>query len=55
MPGWVLILEAAKEWGIPPWQVEDEASLLWWQRWLTLRDETSDARKRQADKAGQEN
>jgi len=54
MPGWVMVLEAAKEWGIPPWQVEDEASVLWWQRWQVLREETARARKNAADKAGQE-
>ena len=51
MPGWVMVLEAAKEWSIPPWQVEDEASVLWWQRWQVLREETARARKNAADKA----
>ncbi len=54
MPGWVTVLEAAKEWGIPPWQVEDEASVLWWQRWQVLREETARARKNAADKAAGE-
>lgn len=53
MPGWVLILQAAKEWGVPPWQVEDEATLLWWQRWRIFEEEVAEQRKNAADKAGQ--
>jgi len=52
MPGWVLVLEAAKEWGVPPWQVEDEAPALWWGRWLAMREETAQARRDRAEKEG---
>ena len=39
MPDWVLVLEAAKEWGVPPWQIETEASQQWWERWRLMREE----------------
>jgi hypothetical protein len=53
VPGWILILQAAKEWSIPPWQVEDEATLLWWQRWRVFEEEVAEQRKSVADRAGQ--
>ena len=52
MPGWVLVLEAAKEWGVAPWQIEDEASQLWWDRWMTLRSEVAQARRDGAKSEG---
>jgi len=36
-PAYALICEAAKEWGIPPWQVEAECTAYWWKRWLRYR------------------
>lgn len=44
LPAWVAILEAAKEWGIPPWQVESEASQLWWDRWQAWYEERMKAK-----------
>ena len=38
-PGWVATLEASKELGIPPWQVEEQVSQLWWERWLMWYEE----------------
>lgn len=35
MPQWVIVLQMAEAWGVPPWQVEDEMSLMWWERWQT--------------------
>jgi len=39
-PLWVAVLEAAKEWGVPPWVIEEQASEEWWERWRVLREET---------------
>ena len=52
MPGWALILAAAAEWGVPPWQVESEAPQLWWDRWLVMRSETAQARRDRESKEG---
>ena len=52
MPGWVLVLEAAKEWGTPPWQIEEQASQAWWDRWLVMRSETAQARRDRENKEG---
>lgn len=47
------ILQAADKWGVPPWQVEDEASRLWWERWRAWEDELERFRKEKAgDKQG---
>lgn len=33
-PWWVAVLIAAKEWGMPPWEVAQTGSrLLWFNRW----------------------
>jgi hypothetical protein len=38
-PGWCTILEAAKEWGIPPWQISpDEGDVIWFFRWVEYRN-----------------
>jgi hypothetical protein len=39
IPEWVLTLEAAEEWSQPPWVIEEEAPLLWWERWKVYREE----------------
>jgi len=44
------VLQAAELWGVPPWQVEDEASQLWWERWRVWEDEKATARQRVAEK-----
>jgi hypothetical protein len=51
MPEWVVTLEMSETWGIPPWQVEDEASQYWVERFLFYRSEIAKERKRQSDKA----
>ena len=35
-------------WGVPPWQVEEESTQLWWDRWLAWEDEKAAARKEKA-------
>jgi len=32
-------MEAAEEWHIPPWQVEEQATQEWWDRWVVMRQE----------------
>jgi len=32
-------LDAAKDWGIPPWQIGGGTRLLWWYRYEARRDE----------------
>lgn len=36
---WVMVLQAAKEWGTPPWVIEAEAPALWWERWRCWKEE----------------
>ncbi len=50
-PLWVAVLDAAREWGIAPWQVEAEASKLWWDRWLCLKVERKVKRDSDAERA----
>ena len=45
-PEWELELEAAKEWGIPPWRVRAECSQYWWERWLIQRGARGDAARK---------
>jgi len=42
-----MTLEAAKEWGVPPWVIDEEAPYLWVERWRALRDETAIHQERQ--------
>jgi hypothetical protein len=35
------VLEFAKDFGIPPWEVMDKCSANWWAWWKLLRAETS--------------
>lgn len=45
VPVWVLILQAAEEWGCPPWVVEEQCSVDWWSRWVMWREEVATVRK----------
>jgi hypothetical protein len=36
-PEWAYLLEAAKDWGMPPWEIEGKAPTYWLQRWQTYR------------------
>lgn len=49
-PGWVYVLEAARLWSTPPWEIENEANALWWDRWRTWEEETGAYRREQAEK-----
>ena len=40
VPYWVMVLEAAKEWGVPPWLLEEQMTQRWWDRWRLVREET---------------
>ena len=51
MPSWVATLEMSEAWGIPPWQVDDQASQYWVERFLCYRAETAKEQKRQAEKS----
>lgn len=44
----MLLLEAAKEWGIPPWQIEDDAPAVWMERWRVMREESASEVKRKS-------
>ena len=35
------MLDLAREWSTPPWQVEAEMSKVWWDRLRCLREERS--------------
>lgn len=53
MPEWVLALEAAKEWGMAPWVIEEEAPYRWMERWRVMREEMATYQSRQtAQKSG---
>ena len=32
VPEWASIMYAAREWGVPPWEVEEKCSQFWWER-----------------------
>lgn len=34
-----MLLDAAEEWHQPPWVIEDEAPLVWIERWRVMREE----------------
>lgn len=50
MPEWVPLLEVAKEWGVPPWEIEEEAPAVWLERWRVLREETVIQQQRETKK-----
>jgi len=46
LPWWVVVLEQAAEWGVPPWVISgDESQVLWHHRWLAYRGEQAKAMK----------
>ena len=48
------MLQAAREWHVAPWEIEEEGSLYWWERWQTLREMEAEAREqKRKEKAGQ--
>jgi len=44
------VLEAAAEWGVPPWEIEEHFSYKWYHRWVTLRNMQIAKAKREAKK-----
>ena len=43
-PGWVLILDAAKDWGKMPWEiVKRPGPVIWWLRYKIYHQEVSRA------------
>jgi len=50
MPLWIATLEMAETWGVPPWQVDEDASQYWVERFLFYRSEKAKEEKRQSDK-----
>jgi len=36
-PAWIVTLDAAHEWGIPPWKIEGGSKVLWYARFEALR------------------
>ena len=38
-----MVLEIAKDWGVPPWVVEEQASIEWIERCALMRVETRKA------------
>lgn len=45
MPAWALVLEAAEAWGIPPWEVAQKCSEMWWKRFLAFREARAAAQR----------
>lgn len=47
-----MTLEVAKEWGVPPWVIEEDAPWRWMERWRVMREEmaTYQARQRKQQK-----
>lgn len=37
-PGWVIVLEAAREWGVTPWAITGGSPILWFERWRALKE-----------------
>lgn len=48
VPDWHIILEQAREWGVPPWVVEAECPPLWDIRWRADRNATAKGAKDKA-------
>lgn len=51
VPEWVVVLEAATEWGVPPWVIDNDASDIWIERWAAYRAEKHRAERVRAGKA----
>lgn len=47
---WVLVLQAAEEWGVAPWVVEEQATATWWRRWLCWKEEKARFANRRSGK-----
>lgn len=45
LPSEVAMLEAARQWGIPPWRVEAECSEYWWHWFLAEGNARAEAKQ----------
>lgn len=46
-------MQAAREWHVAPWEVEEDATRFWLDRWRTLRElEAEAAREKRKDVTG---
>jgi hypothetical protein len=50
LPGWAVVLQAAREWHVAPWEIEEQCPRFWWEAWQVLREEEAAARSDAADK-----
>lgn len=41
----------AKEYGVPPWEIEESGTLEWFRNWLTIKTAEAQELKRLRDKA----
>ena len=48
LPGWAMVLMQAKEWGVPPWEIEPGRRWLWSVRWQAYRNEQGKAERDKA-------
>jgi len=50
-PLWMTILAAAKEWGVPPWEIDTQtdSKALWLMRWSYLQNQI--AKKNESERA----
>ena len=54
LPIWELILDASEAWGKAPWEIEEEASRIWWERYKLRRDFRIRSEKREVDRLKRE-
>jgi hypothetical protein len=47
VPRWALVLQAAREWHVAPWVIENDCSRFWWEAWQVLREEELHAAKKE--------
>lgn len=43
VPAWTMFLALAKEWGMPPWRIIEEAPALWVDRWAAVEEARASA------------
>jgi len=49
-PEWAMVQMMAQDYGIPPWQIEAEATQEWVRRWLAWKQAESQESERKAKK-----
>ena len=47
-------MQAAEEWGAPPWVVERDAPAIWWERWAVWKEEKGRLGKKGRGARGEE-